>query len=162
MSIDSNEALLSPNTKIVLKGIPMPPTGNKQYASFLRNSRIIRIKSKMANRYDVDFNVWAMLNKQALKDALNNLNGMGIEIEAFFGFHQSKLIGKKGQFKRLDVTNRLKALHDNLCAAIGIDDSQFISSYEEKFVIDDKELEQVIVRLTPAPIRQLSDISVLI
>lgn len=162
MSTDSNEALLSGNTKIVLKGIPMPPTGNHQYISFFRSGRMIRVKSQGAKKYDVDFNVWAMLNKQALKDALNNLNGMGIEIETFFGFHKKKLIGQKGQFKRLDVTNRLKALHDNLCEAIGIDDSQFISSYEEKFVIDDKELEQVIVRLTPAPIRLLSELSVLL
>lgn len=140
----------------------MPPTSNKQYISFIRGGKVNRVKSNDAKKYDVDFSAWAFLNKTKLMDALSHLNGMGIEIEAFFGFHQKKLIGQKGQFKRLDVTNRLKALHDNLCAAIGIDDSQFISSYEEKFVIDEKELEQVIVRLTPAPIRLLSQVSILL
>lgn len=162
MSFDSNEALLQGSPKIVLRGIPMPPSTNKQYITFHRQGKVYRVKSTDSKRYDVDFTAWAWLNKRILMDALNQLNGMGVEIETFFGFHKKKLIGQRGQFKRLDVTNRLKALHDNLCAAIGIDDSQFISSYEEKFIIEDKEKEQVIIRLTPAPIRVLSQISILL
>lgn len=56
---------------------------------------------------------------------------------------------KKGGFKRLDVSNRVKALHDAFSKALLIDDCNFVEISARKYAVSLKEQEwsEIIIEL---------------
>lgn len=134
---------------VTLYGAPLPPSSNNQYASFVRGGRLVHVPSKDLVAYKRTFAGWARLNRPGIQCAIELLGDGGVEVEAFFAFERTRLYTKKDAFKKLDVSNRLKALHDGLSEALGIDDCRFFSVTAEKYFVEDATQEQVIVRLSP-------------
>lgn len=74
----------------------------------------------------------------------------------YIALNKQRLISKENNFKRLDASNRCKALHDLLAESLGVDDSCFVSVPIEKVLTDSKE--QVVVVIRPFYLRNLEDI----
>ncbi len=147
---------------LVLDGLPLPPSSNNQYKSFVRSGKIIHVRSPELVKYRQDFEKWAVANALGLRVAREMVEGCAVEIEAFFGFQRDRIYTKAGEFRRLDVSNYLKAVHDCLADAIGIDDRAFFSVVAEKFAVDDPRQEQVIIRLSPFQPRNLADLQIVV
>lgn len=112
----------------VFEGVPMPPTSNKAYKSFVHGGRIRHVCHPDLVRFKGDFNAYSLLNRATFNLAREALAGAklpSLGIYCDFYFEHSKLYTKDGRLKRLDVSNRLKALHDCLADSLGIDDCLF-------------------------------------
>lgn len=142
---------------VVLEGAPIPPSSNHQYKSFVRHGRIVHVRSPDLVKYRLDFTKWALVQSKGIEVAKAVIEGCAIEVEAFFGFHVARLYTKKGTFKKLDVSNRIKALHDALAAALCVDDSHFFSITAEKFTVENAEDEQCVIRISPFSPRHVGD-----
>lgn len=57
-----------------------------------------------------------------------------LSFERKFMLPRNKVYTKDGRPKKFDITNRIKALDDCICDAIGIDDRHIFQSYSEKLV----------------------------
>lgn len=142
------------NFCITFKQFPLPPSSNQMYSSV--RGRLI--KSKEARLFDQRCENWAFQRKSMIEREKSRLeairaNKQGFKVTCLFVFSKKRLIGQKGQLKRLDASNRLKACHDAFARIIGIDDSLFISGEFEKLTCESVEQEQVIITLEPASLR---------
>jgi hypothetical protein len=63
------------------------------------------------------------------------------------------VLTQKGKLKRLDTTNRLKALLDNLAEMLEVDDSCFISGFSQKS-ISVNNLEYVDIEISETEMRE--------
>ena len=144
---------------IYLFGIPIPPSVNAQYATIMRRGKPIRISSKEAKTYEAVFKAWTMNNRETLKVAREDIIRWNkpLSISMVVAFNRERLVTKDGRLKRLDVSNRTKAVHDLLAAALGIDDCLFVSCPIQKVVADTYE-EQVVVAIRPMELQGLSKI----
>ena len=112
----------------------MPPSSNHQYKSFVRHGKIIHVCSPELVAFKNEMKDWSNFNRGWLKRAKADFQGHPLFIKTFFYFERSRVLTKNGKMKKLDVSNRLKALHDAFAGAIGIDDSQFVRIYASKSV----------------------------
>lgn len=119
-----------------LNKIPMPPSSNAQYWQQIMPGRnggqVARPTStgelkKFQNEFGV---VWKQQNLVAvckaralLRDWM--LKGWFIRVETYAFFNYFDLFTQKGVPKRMDASNRLKALHDTLAEVLEVDDSWF-------------------------------------
>jgi len=144
----ANPHLGSEVQAIVFEDMPIPPTSNMQYAivhrpngrQFVPKKELVRYKKAMADYF--------LKNHVAIKHAREVLAGKALSVQAFFAFEYSRLYTKKGNFKRLDVSNRLKALHDCLAKALLIDDCCFVHIGAAKYAVDTKEEEHCCVNIS--------------
>lgn len=136
----------------ILTGIPMPPSSNNQYLSVIRNGRPRKVPSAKLSLFKKEMMHWALVHRAAVKSARELIGDAPVEIEAYFYFPKTKLIAKTGNWKKLDVSNRLKALHDCLSDILHIDDKLFVACYAEKIIGRE---ETVTVRVTPTQIREV-------
>lgn len=137
----------------ILKRIPIPPTSNNLYASV--RGRLI--KSIEGRKYESALKLYSIRNFKILDKIKSNLKPSdSLRVDCFFIFHKNRIISKKGEYKKLDVTNRIKALHDAISDMVGIDDKQFISVGCEKIICENQEDEQVIVLLSKSVQRDFS------
>lgn len=132
------------------KDIPLPPTSNHQYITFFnkRTKRVQRVKSKEAVNYQNEFDLYVSEHLQAFKQAQALFKDQPLCVHCEFHFEKSRLVTKKGTFKKLDVSNRLKALHDLLAKALAIDDSAFVRVSAEKGCTEEDETEGVTVNIS--------------
>jgi len=93
------------------------------------------VASPKLKAFKVEFGVWMLLNRFGLKAASAALSGEGpLAIHCDFFFGRRALYTKDGRLKKMDVSNRLKALHDAMGDALGIDDSRFTEISARKVV----------------------------
>jgi hypothetical protein len=122
---------------IIFANLPMPPTSNNQYASLRRGNKIIRVPSTGLRLFKDAMQKYALTCMQQIH-ASRQLTQSWIrdkkplEITCVFFFHKSRLISKKNDFKKLDVSNRVKAAHDSIADMLGIDDCRFFRVVAEK------------------------------
>lgn len=133
--------------QIVFEAIPIPPSSNNQYKSFMRNGRVIHVKAPELVQYKLAFAAWAKANAPAIKAAGEILAHHRLSVSAFFFLKHHRIFTKTGSVKRLDVSNRLKALHDCIAEAIGIDDAQFFEIAARKVAISNDREESVTVSM---------------
>jgi hypothetical protein len=139
----------------VLKRIPIPPTSNNLYASV----RGRFIKSIEGRKYDAALKLYSIRNFKLIDTIKAELKPNDLlKIHCYFIFSKNRIISKKGDYKKLDVTNRIKALHDAVSDFIGIDDKQFISIMCEKIICENQDDEQVIVTLDKCDQLNIKDI----
>lgn len=93
---------------------------------------------------------------QTVKFAREKLAGFPLAVHVDFGFEYSRLISKKGTFKVVDVSNRLKALHDAISRALLIDDSMFVQISARKIAVAKKEEESCEVTIEPCDFVEIS------
>jgi hypothetical protein len=146
---------------VYLFGIPLPPSSNHQYATIIRRGRPIRIPSKETKDYEKIFKAWLIKNKEAITGAKEDIVQWNkpLSISMVVAFSRERLVTKDGRLKRLDVSNRTKALHDLISDALGIDDCLFVSCPTEK-VVADTYGEQVVVCIRPTELRSLSKVDI--
>ena len=121
--------------------IPMPPSSNKAYKSFVAGGRIRHVCAPDLVAFKRDFSVYCLANHASFAWARQELAGVpGVElrIDCVFYFKREQLYTLKGKLKKLDVSNRLKALHDCLAEALGVDDSCFMHITAQKRVNDSR------------------------
>lgn len=134
---------------------PIPPTSNKLYSSF--RGRLI--KSKDGREFDKAVDFWAYLNKRSIErqkphlEAIIN-NGGYLKVTCDFIFHKNRVFTKKGTLRKLDASNRVKQVHDNLAKIIGIDDTYFVECVAIKKYCDDIKQEQVIITIEKIEMEQ--------
>ena len=104
----------------------MPPSVNNYYATIKIGGRLRRIKSRDANAYEAAMRRWAFTFLDSIKRAKEFLKGltpgMVLALHVDFFFPREKIFTKKNTPKRNDTSNRIKALHDQICMILGIDD----------------------------------------
>lgn len=106
------------NLATTLKGAPLPPSLNNCYINLPRGGRAA---SSGLKAYKVDFALWAIKFKRAIRDV--DLSGV-IKIEYRMWLPRSAIYTKKNTVKRWDISNRIKPMEDCLATALEIDDSR--------------------------------------
>jgi hypothetical protein len=140
--------------------IPIPPSSNALYSTFVRGGRTRRIPSKEYRDYERAFKIWALQNRYDLIEARKLIQEWNspLEVTMLVVLKHERVLSKKNTLKRLDVSNRSKALHDKLAEVIGVDDSTFVSTPMEKLIADNGTPEQCIVFIHPVKLRKISEV----
>ena len=132
---------------MIFKKVPLPPSSNNQYISILRHGKIIRASSKELTTFKKNMEWYWIEHNNQLKIAREIFSGLPLSIHVDFFFEKSRLISKKGHLKRLDVSNRLKAIHDALASALLIDDCFFVRISAEKYAVSNKQEECAMITI---------------
>ena len=130
-----------------LSGIPFPPTDNNIYRTLPNHGRT---KTKEANNFVKDFQIWAMVHNQEIKLSQKWFRDPSfVAVTVVLGCHAKRLYTKKGAQKKFDGQNRQKLVLDCLAKAIGIDDRNFWSVQIVKTEIPDDKPEELAVVIRP-------------
>lgn len=143
---------------MILKGFPIPPTSNR----LLMPARGRLVKTSDARAYDTKVDVFKMINRrkiEALKNQLSKLETKILKVEFIFVLHKKRLIGQKGQLKKLDTSNRLKQCQDHLAKIIEIDDCQYVDTPIKKVTCEDVKDEQVIILIKETILERFEDLT---
>lgn len=131
---------------IQLLQMPMSISINASLANNPREGARGRIKTKAYLDYIKAVEHWRLANLAAVNTARSEVRrqvGLGkvLHVSYLFVFDRGKIITQSGRPKRLDTSNRIKVLDDQLSALLLIDDSYFWSGHFTKMskLFDDKE-----------------------
>jgi hypothetical protein len=133
--------------------LPLPPSSNNQYFLVRRGPKTFHVPSDELKAFK------ALMDQYAAKEGMpftfnSNLvkawvsEPAGLSIKAVFFFHKERVMTKQNLPKRLDCSNRIKALHDNLCRIIGIDDKWFFKVEAEKAICPPSVQETTCVEIS--------------
>lgn len=138
---------------ITMARVPMPPSSNNQYATIIRHGRPYHVPSaklkvfqKEMARYGIEHSSMLPFYRDKVQYWLNDEKFL--EVRVVFFFKKSQLFTLKDKPKKLDVSNRLKALHDMLSQLLGVDDSLFFKIAAEK-TISDNGSEYCYIEISP-------------
>lgn len=130
-------SLYEPKTYVLFTKLPLPPSSNHQYTLARRGQKTYHVASAHLKAFQREMNQYPqtcrdlfLCNQQAIHGWIKE--GKALEIRCFFFFKRERLFTKKSVPKKLDVSNRIKALHDCLCRILEIDDSLFFRVIAEK------------------------------
>ena len=113
--------------------LPLPPSENEIYRNV---PGVGRAATQELRNWRAQVKLWMLQNKsevervQSWVQALEN--PLVLDISSVFVFHQPRLWTKDNRPKRLDASNRIKALHDAVSEILGIDDKHLWSGSFEK------------------------------
>ena len=142
-----------PRSSIILPNVPMPPSSNTQYKLCRRGGKTYHVPSAGLVKFKTEMYQYSLTQPRFLQDKQRaqewNAQGQVLEIRTLFMFHHSSIFTKKGTVKRLDTSNRIKALHDQVSLYLGIDDRIFFRVYAEKAEVADNLPEMVFVEILP-------------
>ena len=139
--------------RIKIPDFPFPPQSNHLYASMIRKGKIIRFPSQSHKEYSKACDDYHFFHAQDFKQIYRHLHKFeSIKVTVWVLFAKSKVYTKKGVLKKMDVSNRSKALLDQLSKAIGIDDCHFNEIVFKKCVSDDEENSRCLIVLEPCSI----------
>jgi len=141
-----------------IRGLPLPPSANGLHKSFVRKGsrKVVRVKSDAYNRYIRQMSHWKMNNFKGIPGLRKWIekHNQGPEplrlwVERQFMLHRSTIWTKKNTVKKFDVTNRIKALDDEISKLIGLDDSHIWGGSEEKIETNEEipQCVNIIIRL---------------
>ena len=139
---------------IFIPDFPMPPTSNHLYATILRGGKALRVPSKTYTQFKKNVKQWQLMNLDKVQEAHTTLERLDEEervlsVERYFLFHQKSLYRKDGYPKKMDTSNRVKALDDMLFEILEIDDKLIWRGSEEKIEIPDNQLERTAIIIHP-------------
>lgn len=120
---------------IVFTRVPLPPSSNSAYLSFVRRGVVRHVCSPELVKFKAMMENYFVANMQTVKFARELLPGLPLSIDVDLGFKRERLLTKKGHFKKIDTSNRLKAMHDCFARALLIDDSAFIRVSARKHAV---------------------------
>lgn len=140
---------------MVFKGVPIPPSSNNQYLMIRARGKILHVPSPELKRFRLAMEHYFLEQSDAVKFAREIFVGHPLSIHCAFAFEKSRLVSKKGSFKRLDVSNRLKALHDAFADALLIDDCAFVNISAKKYAVQKEMDEQVTVEIAVAEFEEM-------
>ncbi len=124
-------------------GLPMPPTSNNQYIPVKIKGFTRLVPSHDLKAFKANFVLSVMGRYRQEKKEIQEwvARGSYLDIEVKLYFMNEKLFNKQGGPKRLDATNRVKALHDSFSDFLEIDDLFFFRSSVEKLVGTREEVQ---------------------
>lgn len=155
-------------TKFVISGLPMPPSSNHQYAAMairgqggawfgkIRPTRELEQYVSLFAKWTLGHNVLMAKAKKFVRDECL-MKGLMVQCDTYVAFPGTSLWTQKGMPKKMDASNRLKAMHDCLAETLQIDDSYFWSGYVEK--LETRKDPWVFVVLKPFAPRAVADIN---
>lgn len=121
---------------MILKNLPLPPSANALYKTIRRGNKMFRAKSAEYGEYHSEMKLWCLKHGPLLEVARNWALQIGpkrfIKIDVLFRFREGRILCKDMTPKRNDTSNRIKALHDLLAEAMGLDDKWFWSGSFDK------------------------------
>jgi len=121
----------------IFERIPLPPTDNHMYKSFVINGKLVRAKSREYREYIQEYKIWELQNLAAIKKVRQLFNGYDL-LDIYIELHllHSKIWTKDDRPKKFDGQNRTKSLLDAIANSIGIDDRNFWKVSVEKVECD--------------------------
>jgi len=147
------EVDLSP---IWVTGLPIPPSSNGQYKPF-KSKHTGKLSFKATpelEAYKRNLDLCFYKNPGLFLSNIKKLeswlaNGIYLEVKATFFLNVKTMLTQKGEPKRMDVSNKLKSLHDGLAKLLQVDDSLFFKISAEKRLTHSNEVESVVVEINP-------------
>jgi hypothetical protein len=106
------------------------------------------IKSPEARVYEAKIDNFYMYNKKSLDLISTEIKGSLIRVDMYFVFLYSKIIGKEGQVKQTDYSNRVKQSQDGLARCLQIDDKMVKCGFLELVTCDKEDDEQIIFKIS--------------
>lgn len=151
-------------SEITFLNFPLPPSENQLYKTILIKGFPRRAASQKLREFKEASHDWGVKHKYTLDRASNMMakwlsQGIVIEIETIICLRPSTLFTKKGIAKRLDATNRVKALNDSLAELTGIDDKVYWRCSVEKAELDEEEQECAIITIRPCQMKLVKEIT---
>lgn len=141
----------------ILTKFPLPPSSNQLYASV--RGRLV--KSQEGRKYDNLIQLYKLKKFRDLERITHAFTDADVlNIETIFVFARKRIVGQKGQIKKLDASNRIKQLHDGLSKLIGIDDCRFVSGTFSKATCEKECDEQVIIKITKSQLFSLDQLMI--
>lgn len=131
-------------SEIMLLDFPMPPSENAMYRNREKGGRCAT-KALLDYRQAVQDWVWSHQNQFHRIRKMIPKNEL-LRVGTVFCFPRSRIFTKDGRPKRLDTSNRIKAIHDEVGKLLEIDDSHIWDFFAMKMESDD-EREFVIVMI---------------
>jgi Holliday junction resolvase RusA-like endonuclease len=123
----------------------LPPSVNKMYANMKWGGRI---KSKEAYRWEGLVKGVVFQKLREYLPYLRKQKNRALKLELYFYRPTWHCTTKKlsQQFKKEDISNKIKAIEDSFMKAIGLDDSQIVELIVKK-VEDPNAVESTFIRL---------------
>ncbi len=153
--------------RIVINDFPMPPTLNKLFYSVEKKRKkdgsVYRKwkKDKVYKDYISLCHEWAFRHYLKVKDIKKQIAESSnlIRLDTYFIFPYLKIFSRSGAVRKMDASNRLKALHDTFSTLISVDDSFFFSGYFGKFPTSDSDERVIMIigEMKEAELRQFLD-----
>lgn len=132
----------------------IPPSSNNQYLLVRHNSKTFHVPSRELSAfkkhikcYPVQYPREFAIYKARMSDWVRDKKLL--EVSCTFFLNYSRLFTKIGNPKRLDCSNRLKAIHDCVADLFGIDDCLFFKIHAEKRSIEESYREKAIIEIKP-------------
>lgn len=141
--------------------LPIPPSSNNQYILVRRGRKTYHVPSEELKTFKKEMASYAVFNRKAFefnKGVVGAWVGEGclLEVKAEMFFEHSRIFCKDGSPKKFDVSNRLKALHDQLALLLDIDDKWFFKVFASKSPVASQLNEKVVVQISHFTPPQLS------
>lgn len=135
----------------------MPPSSNQLYASY--KGRLI--KSVIGRKFDASIQAFKLIKFRQLAKIKESIKPDHLLlVDTVFVFHRKRVIGVKGQMKKLDASNRIKQTHDALARLLEIDDCFFVQGSFSKAICDHALDEQVIITIREGKLQTLDEVLV--
>lgn len=141
--------------QIQIKDLPIPPSANALYSSFVRGSKIFKCKSKLYVEYEKKIRIYGTNHQALLMSAHKQIElwlknpQVVLNIDQVFYQTKTDCLTLDGRIKKNDVFNLIKALHDQVGFLLFVDDRFFFSGNVVK-VISDRD--RVNVAISPSPL----------
>lgn len=133
-------------TSAIFSKLDMPPTSNNMYFLARRGAKTFHIPSDELKKFKTSILQYKYTQPQ---EYLTNLKlvqswvnaGKALEVRCLFFFKRIRLLTKDNRPKKIDVSNRIKALHDSVSELMQIDDCYFFRISAEKVIsLTDQEM----------------------
>jgi hypothetical protein len=126
----------------------MPPTANRMYLP-IRGRMIL---SNVGRQFKQDIEWYRVANRLQVQEISEHCvravqSGQLLCIDREFFFQRSTIFTKKGEVKRHDLTNKIKALDDGLSSILQVDDRYIFKCSSTK-------------QISPDPLREYVDVKV--
>jgi Holliday junction resolvase RusA-like endonuclease len=157
------KGLMDQQQVIIFDDVPMPPSLNNAYPTVKTRTGFRRVKGPGLIQYRRDMMDYYLVNKrqfittkQFVQEWLSK-EWHFIQMDIAFAFAQDQLLTKQLKPKRMDLSNRIKAVEDMICELLGIDDSLVWGGFYEKALADSGKSHCLII-LQQRPARALTQI----
>ena len=140
---------------VLLEIETIPPSSNNQYVLIRRGGKTLHVASQELKTFQKHVAQYPLYDPEsyALCQAIMDVwkaEKRELEITCTFYLRHSRVFTKEGNPKRMDCSNRLKAIHDSVALLFGIDDCLFFKVHAEKRAISEAFTEKTVVDIRPA------------
>lgn len=132
-----SEISLEKRPFVSFPGLPLPPSSNNQYFLAKRGNKTYHIPSDELKSFKAKIEYYRLKNLIALAAKKGVIHGWlksghYLEVKSVFFFKEERIFCKNGDPKKMDCSNRIKALHDYLFKILVVDDSCIFKLSAEK------------------------------